>query len=70
MDGSGGSTMPLRRNTAVMISYLTPMVVATGAQDQFAPLRKIFENLKNATRSAFLCWHTRNSKPGPHTNRA
>ncbi len=29
-----------------MISHLTPMVVAAGARDQFAPLRRIFENLE------------------------
>ena len=45
MDGGGESTTARRRSGAVMISHLTPMVVAAGAQDQFAPLRRLFENL-------------------------
>ena len=46
MDGGGESTTARRRSAAVMISHLTPMVVAAGAQDQFAALRQIFENLQ------------------------
>ena len=46
MDGGGESTTARRRSAAVMISHLTPMVVAAGAQDQFAALRQIFENLE------------------------
>ena len=46
MDGGGESTTARRRSAAVMISHLTPMVVAAGAQDQFAALRRIFENLQ------------------------
>ena len=46
MDGGGESTTARRRSAAVMISHLTPMVVAAGAQDQFAALRGIFENLE------------------------
>jgi cobaltochelatase CobN len=46
MDGGGESTTARRRSAAVMISHLTPMIVAAGAQDQFAALRQIFENLQ------------------------
>ena len=46
MDGGGESTTARRRSAAVLISHLTPMVVAAGAQDQFAALRQIFENLQ------------------------
>ena len=46
MDGGGESTTARRRSAAVMISHLTPMIVDAGAQDQFAALRRIFENLQ------------------------
>ncbi len=46
VDGGGESTTARRRSAAVTISHLTPMVVAAGAQDQFAALRQIFENLQ------------------------
>ncbi len=46
MDGGGESTTARRRSAAVMISHLTPLVVAGGEQDQFAALRNTFENLQ------------------------
>jgi cobaltochelatase CobN len=45
MDGGGESTTARRRSAAVMISHLTPMIVTAGAQDQFATLRRIIENM-------------------------
>ena len=54
MDGGGESTTARRRSGAVMISHLTPMVVAAGAQDQFASLRRVFENLEKTDVSPAL----------------
>lgn len=45
LDGGGESTTARRRSAAVMVSHLTPLVVAAGEQTRFSQLRDILENL-------------------------
>lgn len=45
LDGGGESTTARRRCAGVMVSHLTPLIVAAGTQERFAKLRAALESL-------------------------
>lgn len=52
LDGGGESATARRRGHATLISHLTPLIAAAGAQDEFRPLRELLEQVEKAAEGS------------------